>query len=140
MDNTNFSEVFDLFLSQIDDYELAAVDSAELDEVLSRYLNNSLTELLELDVELDAIDFQLGEFGTKLSTVEKNIFAKAMKLEWIREKRASSELMEKSIGDRDFASVQGYTYLKEIGVAEKDLAKSIRQYQIDYSYKDFEGF
>ena len=51
MQNTEFEEVYRLFLAQIDDYELGLVDYDELREVLSTYLLNALESLHELQVD-----------------------------------------------------------------------------------------
>lgn len=133
---TKFSEVYTLFLGQIDDYELAAVSAEELDGVLLRIIVNSVSNLQDSMIDIDNIDIENQDFGTELKLVEKSIFAKAMKLEWLREKKYSAELMQKAIGDRDFTAVQGYNYLKEINNIEKDLEKQIRNYLIDYSYRE----
>lgn len=133
---TDFSEVYDLFLGQIDDFELASVQGEELDFVLKRYLLNGLPELNQSMLNLNIIDFEKSNFGAELTFVEKSIVSKAMKLEWLREKLNSAELMAKSIGDRDFNSVQGYGYLKEIGNVEKELQKDVKQYVINHSYNE----
>ena len=131
---TNFSEIYDLFLSQIDDYEMADVSDIELEDVLLKHIQNAIPTLQDSTVDLNVIDFQNKNFGTTLSFVEKSLFAKAMKLEWVREKRYSSELMRKAIGDRDFKAVQGVTYLKEIGALERQLEEEIRKELIESSY------
>ena len=138
--NTKFSEVFSLFLGSIDDGELATISAEEMDYVLIRYLVNCIPSLIEADFNADEIDFEKQEFGTKLGFEERSLVAKAMKLEWVREKRYSSDLMQKAIGDRDFTAVQGDKYLKELGAVEKELQKEIRDYIIRLSFKGFDGF
>lgn len=133
---TQFSEVYSLFLGQLDDFELASVDEDELDFVLRRYLVNSLPELSSSMIDLELIDFTLNDFGAQLSYIEKAIVAKSMKLEWLREKLNSADLMVKSIGDRDFNSVQGFNYLKEISNVEKELQNDIREYILIQSYDE----
>lgn len=133
---TQFSEVYSLFLGQLDDFELASVDEDELDFVLRRYLVNSLPELSSSMIDLELIDFTLNDFGAQLSYIEKAIVAKSMKLEWLREKLNSADLMVKSIGDRDFNSVQGFNYLKEISKVEKELQNDIREYILIQSYDE----
>lgn len=133
---TNFSEVYTLFLSQIDDYELASVELDELEGLMLRYLLNATTSLQDSMINLDEISMEDKHFGTDLTLVEKAIFAKAMKLEWVREKKYSAELMQKSIGDRDFRAVQGSSYLRELTAVERNLQDQIRQQLIDYSFRD----
>lgn len=134
---TKFSEIYTLFLGQIDDYELATISADEMDSVLFRYALSAITNVNDSMQNIDRIiDIENKAFTTELDFTTKSIFAKAMKLEWLREKKYSSELMQKAIGDRDFTAVQGYNYLKEINIIEKDLAKEIKNYLIDYSYRE----
>lgn len=134
---TKFSEIYSLFLSQVDDYELAMIKADEMDSVLKRYALSSMASLMGSMIEVDDdVDFENDTFKVELTFTEKSIFAKAMKLEWLREKKYSTELMQKAIGDRDFTAVQGYNYLKEIGAVEKELSKEIERHIIDYSYKE----
>jgi len=137
---TNFSEVYALFLGQIDDYELASVEQVELEQVMLRLLINSLTSLQSMDIDFDSVDMANNNFGVDLTFTEKSIVAKALKLEWVREKKYSADFMYKAIGDRDFTAVQGDKYLKQLGETEADLEREIRMYQIEYSYKGFGGF
>lgn len=134
---TKFSEIYTLFLGQIDDYELAVVEQDEMDSVLLRYMMNAISNLQDSMNDMDEIiDLENKTFTIDLGFTEKSIVSKSMKLEWLREKKYSAELMQKSIGDRDFTAVQGYNYLKEMNIVEKDLAKQIRDYLIEYSYKE----
>lgn len=134
---TKFSEIYTLFLGQIDDYELANVEKDELDAVLIRYMINAISNLQDSMHDMDnVVDIENETFNVKMGFTEKSIIAKSMKLEWLREKKYSAELMQKSIGDRDFTAVQGYNYLKEMNLVEKDLAKQVRDYLIEYSYRE----
>lgn len=133
---TKFTEVYDLFLSQVDDNELSQVDADEFDYVLERYLINCFPDLEESMFDLNSIDMENKNFGIDLSIFEKSIISKSMKLEWLRQRMNSAELMVKSIGDRDFNSVQGFNYLKEISSLERELKKDIRNYVLKNSYRE----
>lgn len=133
---TNFTEVYDLFLSQIDDNELGQVDADEFDYVMERYLINCLPDLEESMFDLNSIDMESKNFGIDLTIFEKSIISKSMKLEWLRQRMNSAELMVKSIGDRDFNSVQGFNYLREISSLERDLKKDVRDYVLKNSYRE----
>ena len=49
-----------------------------------------------------------------------------MKLEWVRNKKYSEELMVKAIGDRDYQTQQGYKYLEQLQTMEDKLNKEIQ--------------
>lgn len=133
---TKFSDIYPLFLSQIDDYELAVISDEEMDSVLLKHLMNAVSSLQGSMIDLNQIDVEKRDFNSELSFIEKSLYTKAMKLEWVREKKYSAELMQKSMGDRDFTAVQGYHYLKELNNVEKDLAKQIKEELIEYSYRE----
>lgn len=127
--HTSFEEVFKLFLNSIDSYELAAIaqnGDNELDEVLQGFLSNALGGFVNyIAKDLLDVDYKKGQFNVELTRYEEIMLAKAMKLEWVRNKKYSEELMVKAIGDRDYAAVQGYKYLEQLQSMEKQLVKEI---------------
>ena len=131
---TKFDEVYGYFLSQIDDYDLANLDKETLDDVLKRYLINSLLHLQDSITDLLDLNIEENQFNTTLTFTEILLTAKAMKLTWTSEKRYAEELMRKAIGDRDYKAVQGTEYLREIGLVERQLREEIRQDLMRHSY------
>lgn len=132
---TKFSEISDLFLAQIDDYELADLDEEEIDIVVEKYLINGLLTVQSSISDFEDVDLEKKQFNTTIPLAEKIILAKTMKLEWVSEKKYSEELMRKSIGDRDYKAVQGTDYLKTLTSVEDGLRKEIKQLIINRSYK-----
>lgn len=137
---TEFSEIYELFLSSIDDYELSQVEDTELEQVLGNYLMNCFSHLQSGVRDLSDLNKKDKRFNYEASIVEQGLIAKAMKLEWVASKKHSQELMEKSIGDRDYKAVQGTEYLKELTRVERDLKAEIDRGLIDYSFSDLEFF
>lgn len=132
---TTFQEIYPLFLGQIDDYEIASLSSEEEASLyVEKYLLNGLPSLQNAFNDITEINLEKKCFGYELSYVEKALVAKAMKLEWVREKRYSLDLMRKSIGDRDFKAVQGTDYLKQLGIMEQNLRYELRDEIIRHSY------
>lgn len=131
---TKFSDIYELFLGQIDDYTIVELDDEEVEILIEKYLINGLiTVYSQLSDTLD-IDHAKKEFTSDLPLFIKILLAKSMKLEWVREKKYSEELMRKSIGDRDYKAVQGTDYLKQLTSVESELRKEIKRDLIDYSY------
>lgn len=139
---TYFEEVYKAFLNTVDSYDFSAMDDDELSEVLYGYLDAGrvvFSTYITKDFYDDNIEEQ--RFNIKLSRVEINLLAKAMKLEWIREHRNSEELMRKAIGDRDYSTTQGYQYLESLGKMESQLSREIESTinKIEYSDSDRYG-
>ena len=79
-----------------------------------------------IDKDFTDVNEDEKHFNFKLSRLEINILAKAMKLEWVRMNKHSEELIRKAYGDRDFSATQGYRYLDELQIMETQLNKEIR--------------
>lgn len=137
---TSFKLIYDKFLGKIDDYELGLVTDEELNEVLFGYLDEARSlHFSACQKNLDNIveNLGVGEFEETLTSQEQQILALGMKLAWLSTKKNDSTLMQKDIGDRDYKAVQGDKYLKVLSTLEKELKDSIRDYEVQYTYKDF---
>lgn len=139
---TSFDEIYELFLTQVDDYDLVQIEKEERDEVLQGYLISATKELFNYE-ENDFTDFDLEshQFNFELSGLEKQIMALGMKLTWTQLKKTSAELYQPAYGDRDFTVVQGTSYLKEINNQVVGLQSEIRRliYQSEYNEPDHFG-
>ena len=133
---TKFSEINDYFLSQVDDYELSQLDEEEIHIYLEKFLITGLLNVQRFIKNAFDLDKEKKCFNRELSLQEQILISKSMKLMWISEKKNNLELMRRNIGDRDFKSVQGTEYLKELSKMEESLKKEIDQNIVDYSYSD----
>ncbi len=138
---TPFEKVFKIFLSQIDDYELAIPEEEELNEILCGYLDEARSlhfKQCKKDIENATVnpDFT-GYFQDDLSLEEQHILALGMKKAWLSPKLNSADLMARAIGDRDFKAIQGTNYIKELSKLDSEIEQKIRDYNISYSYNNF---
>lgn len=134
-ENTKFSELYSLFLSQIKDYEYGHLTKEEFEITGENILINSLLTVQELSNNMFDIDIETKSFNRKLELSEKLLIAKAMKLTWVRDQKYRQELMRKSIGDRDYKAVQGTDYLRWLTSVEKELYQEIRHELLRYSWR-----
>ncbi|MFC9727582.1 hypothetical protein [Bacillus cereus] len=137
---TSFDSIYNKFLSSIDDYEFGLLGDAELSEVLFGFLNTARSLYFpqcKKDLENIVEENGIGEFAEDLSSQEQFILALGMKRAWLSTKKNSADLMNKTVGDRDFKAVQGTTYLKELSKLDKDMEDEVRRYAVEYTYKDF---
>lgn len=137
---TSFNEIYPLFLSQIDDYDFGTISQEEMEGAMERYLIASLLTVQETLTDVYDIDLTNKQFNVDLEFPEKLLIAKAMKLEWVRGKKYSEELMRKDIGDRDYKAVQGTEYLETLTMVEKELKKEIRNELMKNAYSSAEKF
>ena len=133
---TKFTEIYELFLPQIDDFQLVQLDDEEIEIYIEKYLINGLITVNSSVFNTLDVDIKNKTFKEDLPFAIKLILAKSTKLEWLKEKKYSEELMRKSIGDRDYKAVQGTDYLKQLTSVEKNLREEIERDIIKYSYSD----
>lgn len=131
---TKFEEIYKLFLSSIDDYELGSVSEEELGEILKGYLLNGVIQLQTSMIDVSDFNEEEETFNKNLDHMDKILLGKSMKLEWIGEKLNNADLMRKNIGDRDYKSVQGTDYLKQLNILQFRLRQEIDRLAIDLSY------
>ena len=138
-DYTCFEEVYRVFLGTVESYYFSKMDDEELSETLFGYLNNGISVFSTyISKDFTDLDQEKGRFNFKLSRIEITILARAMKLEWVRSHKYSQELMEKAIGDRDYAAVQGYKYLDRLSAMDKSLQREIKTLINELEYADEE--
>lgn len=136
---TSFGSIYKKFLNLIDDYELNLITDEELNEVLFGYLDmaRSLSfPQCEKDLEQITEDLGVGEFKADLTSQEQHILALGMKKAWFSSKLNSADLMAKEIGDRDYKTVQGTQYLKELSKLDIQIENEIYNYTRSYSWRN----
>lgn len=102
---TEYSDIYDLFLVMIDDYELT-----ELYEISEDNFTNYLQGFLMLAVgdfnkckkDLSLRDKQMKAFLVELDDVEKNILAKLMVKYWFKKKIQDVTQFQGKLNDKDF--------------------------------------
>ena len=108
-EKTKFEDVYKAFLSSVDSFQLAKMDDQELEETLWEWLDAARVPFVNYKiVDFYDVDMENKCFNSKLSHAEVALLAKSMKLEWVRMKKHSEDVMNKSLGDRDYNAVQGY--------------------------------
>jgi hypothetical protein len=143
---TPFNKVYDKFLASVDDYELGLMTDEDLYELLYTWLDRAISlEFTTCYKDLNDITEpnypdELGKFNIDLDRSEINILALCMKKFWLEVKSSNADLMRRSIGDRDYRTVQGYQYLRELKELKLEIDRQINEYQVAYTYKNFKGF
>ncbi len=141
-EKTKFEDVYKAFLSSVDSFQLAKMDDQELEETLWEWLDAARVPFVNYKiVDFYDVDMENKCFNSKLSHAEVALLAKSMKLEWVRMKKHSEDVMNKSLGDRDYNAVQGYNYLKQYSVMETQLVNEINKMinKIEYANSKIYG-
>ncbi len=137
---TPFQEIYEKFLSLIDDYELALFSDEELKFILFNYLNRAISlDFKQCRKDLNDYDKELEQFNVKLSNEEQWIIAHGMVLSWIEPKIQRERLLRDAISDRDYKESSHANQLKELLNLESNNRNKLKEYLINYTYNDFEG-
>lgn len=140
---TPFTEIYNRFLRDLEDPDMALIGREEAYEVCLGYLESAIALQFPQCVK-DLTKYTLyndgsgcGEFEADLELDEQEILAMAMRLNWLSGKIYNADLMERETGDRDFKSTSGVPILKQLSLMEEKLENRIHKYAVKYTYKNF---
>jgi hypothetical protein len=133
--STPFSDIYDIFLGKITDYDFLAVDDLTLEDTLQRYLLSASVKFLRCSTDLSR-DTTLKLFTNNLTYLEQEILASLMVVEWLSPKLNTSQLLKQTMTDKDFKIYSQANHLDEL--------IKLRQYMQDevdglinvYTYQD----
>lgn len=138
---TPFQDVYDKFLSLIEDYELALFNDIELNFLLSNYLSRAVSlDFKQCTKDLNDYDKNLKQFNVDLTYEEQWIIANGMVLSWLEPKIKRERLLRDAISDRDYKESSHANQLKELLNLESVTRNKLRSYIISYTHNDFDGF
>lgn len=138
---TPFTKVYDRFLRDLEDPDMALIGKDEAYEVCLGHLESAIAlHFPQCTKNLTKYTVEQGGYGTfeeDLELDEQEILALAMKLSWLSGKIYNTDLMERETGDRDFSSTSGIPILKQLSSMEEKLENRIHKYAVKYTYKNF---
>lgn len=139
--NTPFQNIYDKFLTLIEDYTLAILSDEDLEFLLSNYLDRAISlDFKQCTKDLSDYDDVLSQFNMQLSSEEQWIIANGMVLSWIEPKIKREKLLRETISDRDYRESSHANQLKELGNLEKNTKARLKAYIISYTENNFNGF
>lgn len=133
---TKFTDIYKMFISSIDSYELPTLDEDDLYDYMEQLLMNGISDCITISSnrKIEEYNLERKEFVEDLKHTEKVALARAMKRSWISDKLYDEENMKMTIGDRDYKAIQGTDYIRRLSELDDKLRKEIEQLLIDYSY------
>lgn len=138
---TPFQDIYDKFLSLIDDYELALFENDDLEFLLSNYLSRAISlDFKQCKNDLSNLDKELKQFNEDLTDEEQWIISHGMVLSWLEPKIKRERLLRDAISDRDYKESSHANQLTALLKLEETTAEKLKQYIISYTYNDFDGF
>ena len=130
---TKYREVYDYFLSLIDDpyYFLEREDS---DELMYRYLLNSIPKFRRCKQDLK--DRNTEGFNVDLTDFEILILGNLMLVEYYNPKINTIELIKQALSWKDFSMSSQANHLNALLALKNSKQSEINQYIISYGYEN----
>lgn len=135
---TPFSDIYELFLSNITDFSFLSMDDISLEENMQKWLINAIPNYPNPKSDLTSFDLQLGEFTDDLDMMEKVILAKLMAIEYINPFILDESLLKQSLNPKDYRIYSPDKHLETLQKTKdslnNDVARSITRQS--YSVKN----
>lgn len=132
---TLYSEIYDIFLGQITDYELIELIQDDFDLLKLNYLKNAVDLFTEYDGTL-TLDDENEQFSAILTGLEKQIIAKRMVLQWIDIKVNNTDLFNVILTPKDFQAFSIANVLDKILKVKSTIRDDVDFLIIKYTYNN----
>ena len=141
---TSFTDIYDLFMEQVDDYRLVSLynqdvlnDTTNLDTYLHGFMLLAIPEFSECSQDLSLRDdVTTKSFTETLTDINKKVLSKLMVKEWLSKEVKNILDMKAKIQDVDYKT---YSEAQNITARQTMLTmfkEECSQLLIDYSYKN----
>lgn len=140
-----YSEIYNMFLSDIKDDSLLDFTESERDDILHGLLLKAITRFKACEKDLndrvepvsedesetgEAIE---GKFNEALTEEEKLILATIMRKYWLNDKIYNLELLQQRMTTKDFKLTSQAEHLLRLTVLAQELDKEISRMIVDYT-------
>lgn len=140
-----YSEIYNMFLSDIKDDSLLDFTESERDDILHGLLLKAITRFKACEKDLndrvepvsedesetgEAIE---GKFNETLTEEEKLILATIMRKYWLNDKIYNLELLQQKMTTKDFRMTSQAEHLLRLTVLNQELDKEISRIIVDYT-------
>lgn len=105
MNNTSFEEIYELFLSKIQDYKirnLFSVDSNVATDLCQKFLYGAIAKFRSCRKDIKTVNKEIGEFNVTLDITEQEILSNLMVEVWMNRNIMNITEMGLNLNDNDF--------------------------------------
>ena len=131
---TPFSDIYNLFLSQIKDYELALMEETVLEENLKLWLMSAIPFFHCCKKNLDKMDKVLSTFDEELSNNEQFILAKYMTYSYVSTFLLREENLSQALNSKDYRMYSPANQLKALQALCEHIKREGSVLQSQYSW------
>jgi hypothetical protein len=138
---TPYSEVFDLFLTSIQDYRINRLYEKSVEDMenyLMSFLIKAIVNFRKCKTDLEDRDDTNKVFNQTLSTDEKVILSNLMIVEWLTKEVNDILSLRNFLQDTDFKTYSQANNLKEKRELLTTMKEMVDKQIIQYSYNNFD--
>lgn len=129
---TRFEEIYDIFLSQINDPVF--IENDEDDQLKYRYLLNSIPRFSKCKKDLSDRDEE--KFNIELSDEEKLILGTLMVIEYLNPQIMSLKHTQQFLNSKDFKLSSQSNHLDKMLTLQAQKRREVNKLIIDYTYNN----
>lgn len=137
---TPYSDVIDVFLGKVNDYDLPKFTDTEKVDIVTGYLKSACRKFYKICViDLTDRDDNLAQFNQTLDDEVIEILSELMMVEWLKPKMLSSENLKNCLSTKDYVLFSPANLLNAVRetyeLCKKDTKSSINNYS--FVHADF---
>jgi hypothetical protein len=137
---TQYSEVYNVFLSKVTDYSFLNLSQLELEDELETYLKTACTKFKVCKNDLKNRNEDTKEFNNTLSDEEINILSTLMVVSYLSPMVLDTKLLKQHMGDKDFKIYSQSSHLKQIMSLRQDILSEVNYLIKDYTFNDMSSW
>jgi hypothetical protein len=135
---TLYSEIDDMFLSDVSDDTFLDYEESEREEILNGLRKKAVTRFKACQKDLSDKNDILKQFNQTLTDEEKLIIATCMRKFWLNDKIYNLELLKQRMSTKDWKLTSQAEHLKNLTTLRKDLEEEISRMIVNYTVYAYE--
>jgi hypothetical protein len=132
---TPFNTVYESFLSQVTDYELANMEDVDLEDNLQQWLMNAIGFFANSRQNLYDLDLTLKQFNIDLSVNETQILAKLMLASYMNTHIIKEDLMRQTLNSKDYRMYSPANQIEALIKIKENVDSEANTLMSRYSYR-----
>ena len=132
---TEFTLIYDKFLSKLTDFSLARLDKDVLESDLQERLITALSDFAQLPEEKTEVDLNTKTFTNGLSVEEQNIIATLMVINYLDKYILSEDNMRILLNSKDYKQYSQAALLKELKATKSEYHSDVDAKLNSYSFR-----
>jgi hypothetical protein len=131
---TSYSQIYEVFLNKISDYDFLNLEESEVNSIMYNYLRSAIVWFSSCRQDLSDRDDTLKQFNIDLTDEEIEILSTLMIPEWLKPRINTTENIKQHMSTKDFQMFSQANHLKELKDLKKDCTREAQQLMSRYSY------